>query len=455
MGWNGFTGSFKSPSACGSGTWSQTPCFSAGCVLPLGAVLSVARFCLWRNPQAFGRDKRPASIMQILHLSADYPDPLAPAKTSAIRRLLELVPEVDHDVYSLNRVGPTRGISALSFETRHRAVTYGAAPFGVLHRSFLHRLARWIISDIEDRGMRPSAIHAHKLSVEGLVGDEIAKQFRVPLIVSCQGNSDMKIIGAKPELRPVWRKIWQDADWVLPFAPWTQDSLQAVLGPREAPISVLPCPTEADYVLSPTITGPVVRTAFHLDHHVNKNARLIIEAASIARQTIPGLKLEVIGAGSPTAFADMQAIIGQQPSNTLLVGPILNTAIQQTLNQSACFVMPSQRESYGMVFAEALLAGCPVIHGSSNGISGYFQDTAFAQPVRQGGATALAEQIVGLIEDQKNVKANLAQAQRMGRLEILRRPAIAERYREALYTVTEPAPRQAGVGPAKKVIPVQ
>ena len=42
--------------------------------------------------------------MLILHLSADFPDPFVPGKTRAVSNLLDLVPEHDHEVYSLNRV---------------------------------------------------------------------------------------------------------------------------------------------------------------------------------------------------------------------------------------------------------------------------------------------------------------------------------------------------------------
>ena len=112
--------------------------------------------------------------MQIVHLSADFPDPFAPRKTNAVRGLLNLVDEFDHRVYSLNRISPTQGIHALTFDQHNRAVAYGAPPFGLFLRTFLNRLARWVTNDIEQRDLEPTAIHAHKLSIEAIVGDKIA-----------------------------------------------------------------------------------------------------------------------------------------------------------------------------------------------------------------------------------------------------------------------------------------
>jgi hypothetical protein len=34
--------------------------------------------------------------MRVLHISADFPDPLVPAKTRAIANLLDLAPEHEH-----------------------------------------------------------------------------------------------------------------------------------------------------------------------------------------------------------------------------------------------------------------------------------------------------------------------------------------------------------------------
>ena len=53
----------------------------------------------------------------ILHISADFPDPLQPNKTKAVSMLLDLTGErFRHHVYSLNRVGLGNGIAAVDFD---------------------------------------------------------------------------------------------------------------------------------------------------------------------------------------------------------------------------------------------------------------------------------------------------------------------------------------------------
>ena len=54
----------------------------------------------------------------VLHISADFPDPMAPAKTKAVANLLGLVGGFRHIVYSLNRLSWHRGVRALPFAER-------------------------------------------------------------------------------------------------------------------------------------------------------------------------------------------------------------------------------------------------------------------------------------------------------------------------------------------------
>ena len=73
---------------------------------------------------SFEGDSRP----RVLHLSADFPDPIEPAKTRVIRTLLELSREkFDHRVVSMNRVAPRLADLARSVTTGHLRID--SAPY--------------------------------------------------------------------------------------------------------------------------------------------------------------------------------------------------------------------------------------------------------------------------------------------------------------------------------------
>jgi len=371
--------------------------------------------------------------MRILHISADYPDPLAPAKTRAVANLLALVPEHAHRVWSINRVGWRHGIHALDFGEGHRAVAYGAPPRGVALATRLARLAGFIAEDAARAGFAPDLVHAHKLSVEGLAGAAVAAHFGVPLIVSSQGNTDLKILAARRDLIPRWRRVWRGAAWVLPFAPWTAAGLARLLGPREGPVTCLPCPTPEDRILPPRETPPLLRSAFHLAGHGNKNAAALMRAVAAAARLVPEIGLEIVGGGDPAAFARLSEIAAAtDPARIRLIGPRAHDAMPALFNASAGCPIPSRRESYGMALAEALMAGCPVLHTRGTAIDGYLPEGEVSLALDPGDADALAAGIERLAREAGAFKTRLAAMQASGGLAFMQRAMIAETYRAAL-----------------------
>ncbi|NJM34533.1 MAG: glycosyltransferase family 4 protein, partial [Rhodomicrobium sp.] len=157
----------------------------------------------------------------ILHISADFPDPIAPAKTKAVQWLLEAAPGFRHIVYSLNRASWRSGVVSVPFGDGHCALAYGAPPYGVGMAPRLSRLADFILADLEKRRLVPDLVHAHKFTVEGLIADRIGNKAQVPFIASLWGGTDCRIYTAKPNLRPAYRRIAHSAAALLPAAPWT------------------------------------------------------------------------------------------------------------------------------------------------------------------------------------------------------------------------------------------
>lgn len=379
--------------------------------------------------------------MRILHLSADYPDPLQPAKTRAVANLLPLVPEHEHLVYSLNRVDWRRGIAAIDFADAaggaHRAVAYGAPPAGLFLERFLNRLADWIVADLARRGLRPDAVHAHKLSVEGLAAARIAEALGAPLVVSVQANSDLKIVGVKRGLRQRYRALWREARVIFPFAPWAGKGLTALLGPREGPVRLLPCPAaRAETRLSPTAAGPVFVTAFHFRDWGNKNAEGLIRAVGLAAARVPGIRLRVVGGGDPAAFARLRGLADRHaPGRVIFEGAVPNEQVGALFNAACAFALVSHRESFGMVFSEALLAGAPCLIPAGTAIDGYFPDGEATLSAPSRDTPAIADGLVRLAREEAAFKERLARMQESGALAVMTRERIAETYRDGLRNV--------------------
>ncbi|MEM9062506.1 MAG: glycosyltransferase family 4 protein [Pseudomonadota bacterium] len=261
----------------------------------------------------------------------------------------------------------------------------------------------------------------------------IAEQMDVPYLLSIQGNTDLKILRMRPDLRSVFRRTWHGAAHVFPFAPWAGNAVSALLGKRSRPVTYLPCPGQSDRIYTPRITAPVVRTAFNLHDWKNKNVSALIKAIAIAAQDVPDIKLEVIGGGDADAFARLSALAERvAPRRVRFLGTVPNEHVQALLNASACFALPSHRESYGLVFAEALLSGAPCLIPKDRAIDGYFDDGSVLKTCLPRDVASIANGLVEILQNQRAFKERLEKLQRSGGLDHLRRNGIAQMYTSSL-----------------------
>lgn len=380
-------------------------------------------------------------MTMVVHVSADYPDAIQPAKTTAIAALVEGTRDrLQHRVYSLNRVmGRDALLQPGKLDILHddgelASCTYAGAPGALFLTRAMARVARSIAQDLDRLGVRPDFVHGHKLSFEGLAARELARIIECPYVLTLQGNTDQKLLQSRPDIRSAWRATWNDASHVFAFAPWIGKWCDGFLAHRPTPVEPLPCILASDQVIAPVSTPPIVRTAFRLDDWRNKNVEALIKASAKARRTISNLKLEIAGGGSREAELAVDQLIVKAGLNgsAKRVGALPPDQIQQWMNGAAVFALPSRRETFGMVFIEALLAGSPIIYPKGAAVDGYFPDMSFALSVDANDHEAIAVAICKML-DQGNVsKSDLAVWQKTDAARRFSKSAILTQYTKAL-----------------------
>lgn len=382
--------------------------------------------------------------MVMVHISADYPDAFASGKTRAITNLLALTEQrFDNLVYSLNRVAPTlRDLFAATDSRRRGAwvdvadrsggvttLRYVAPGKGVFLKTCLDKVADFIASDLDSKGIRPALLHGHKLTIEGIVVERLAARLRVPFVLSIQGNTDTKILAVRRDLIPLYRRIFHAAAAVFPFSPWALNAVEERLGRRTGRTVALPVPTSSDAIIAPQPAVPRLLSAFQLAHHRSKNAASLFEASRIIERQVPGYSLDILGEGSERVRQELEAQISRRGlSSVRLAGAVAHDRIQQAMNKAAGFVLVSHRETFGMVFVEALLAGCPVIYPKDRAIDGFFEGCDFAIPVSPGDQAAITSAMLHLIHNQDRLKKSLADWQASGAAARFQRHMIAAAY---------------------------
>ncbi len=378
----------------------------------------------------------------ILHISTDYPDVIAPGKTQAIARLVTgTAADFDHRVYSLNRVPMLGGgrvaapgtVSVADDDGQIASWRYAAPGRGLWLETAMRGVARAIVADCRARGVRPVLVHGHKLSMEGLVAADVAAALGIPYVLSLQGNTDQRILSVRRDMRRRFGAVYRGAAGIFPFAPWIERWCTRRLG-APAAVSLLPCVPLRDATLAPRAGPPRIISAFHLAHYRNKNAAGLIAGAARAMASVAGATLEIAGDGPDAATAAIDAMIARSGAGRAVarIGAVAPEGIQQWMNGAAVFVMPSFRESFGMVFVEALLAGCPIIYPENRSVAGYFDGAPFAVAVPPGDPAAIGAATAQMLADQPARKAALAAWQKTPAAHAFTRDAILERYRDGL-----------------------
>lgn len=111
-----------------------------------------------------------------------------------------------------------------------------------------------------------------------------------------------------------------------------------------------------------------------------------------------------------------------------LMGPRSQAELGSIMNGAAAFVMPSRRESFGLVFVEALFAGLPIIYPKGASVDGYFDSLPFAIKVNARSKHEIGQAICHAVAHQAQLKAALAKWQSDGGLAQFTRAEIARTY---------------------------
>lgn len=371
----------------------------------------------------------------ILHISNDYPDCFVPDKTKAVQRLVDGTPEFRHVVYSLNRINGLSGQVSCPFGEDRFAVAYRALPKGLLWESRLRDLAKWIEEDLKQRNIVPDLIEGHKFTVEGLIAQDLSKALGKPFICDIQGNTDVKILQIKKSLRARYRAIAAEVKLVFPYSVWPMPVFEKLTGLESSKCHILPVYPGFD-TLTPSAVSPLnnLVTVFHLDSWSRKNIVSVLAALKVVKNKIPDATLDIYGRGAPGTVLKIDRFIQEAglTGHARLMGPIPNNDLPKILGSYAGFMLPSKEETYGLVFAEALFSGLPVMFPKGWAIDGIFETSAIGYAADPLSVPDIANGIEFLLSQQAALKASIATMQSKGELNFVRQNSIIETYRHQI-----------------------
>jgi glycosyltransferase involved in cell wall biosynthesis len=125
----------------------------------------------------------------------------------------------------------------------------------------------------------------------------------------------------------------------------------------------------------------------------------LIEAVSVQKEFLPNICLHVIGEDRNQRALENQSLRFDVQNNIIFHGRKANEEVKRMMAGADIFAMPSLTEGFGLVYAEAMQAGIPVIATMEGGLKEVMKNKEEALFVKPGDPHELAAAIQSLVSD--------------------------------------------------------
>jgi glycosyltransferase involved in cell wall biosynthesis len=219
---------------------------------------------------------------------------------------------------------------------------------------------------------RPDVIHAHTAYPDGAAAAQVAGALGCPLVITEHSSGLPDLLG-DPAVRAAYVRALEAAARIIAVSEPMAMVLREIAPGIEERLRLVPNPVPLD-VFAPPAEGERRRPRELLWVGTRSEAKgtpLLLRAFAMVRQRHPGIALRMIGRERPAGFdARLQELVTELG----IVGavsfdpPADRQGVAEAMRQAGVFVHPSRGETFGMVAAEALASGLPVVATRSGGV---------------------------------------------------------------------------------------
>lgn len=221
---------------------------------------------------------------------------------------------------------------------------------------------------IED--FSPTIIHAHTIGLDSSIGMWLKSITGCPLIITTHG-SDL-IIPIREGKASQVRKNVIAADAIVCVSTILKKKLKDI-GVNTRTVVIFNGFTPISYLgirkkrHSVNQTGSLIK---------RKKTDVTIKAISLLEKKYPDIRLSIVGEGPERDNLELLCKELKLQDKVTFKGQLSNIEAQNEMMESQFFVMPSTGEGFGIVYLEAMSAGCITIGTKGEGIADVIQSGA-------------------------------------------------------------------------------
>ena len=322
--------------------------------------------------------------MNILHISNGYADSKVHCNLTKALDMLG----VRQTVYC--PVREERLLGKNQFEGKHISFVYRFCikPW----YKYVYQYKRWMLYHDMKRHIdikQFDVMHAATLFSDGGLALKAHKKFGTPYIVAVRGTDINLYIKKLRHTHSIGREIAVNASQIVFISKAEMDEF--VMSDFAKPIiskiqqKIVLRPNGIDDYWHQHITREK-RTGHDVlyvgDFSANKNVVRLAEAVLKLRQEegFEEVHLTIVGGekqgGARVNDGQTQLMIDKHPEAITALGKIYDKdKLKEVMQSCALFAMPSIRETFGLVYIEALTQNLPVVYSKGQGIDGLFDDS--------------------------------------------------------------------------------
>ncbi len=303
--------------------------------------------------------------MHILILPSWYPDENNPVKGCFFREQAEALARSGHRV----SVFPYYADAEKGVYTERREICAVMTEYAIHYKSLpLHmtyfRLLREMTALVRafPRNERPDVIHVHSFYA-ARYGAALKKLFHIPMVITEHATWFERRLLSEQKLRDI-KRDYAAADALIAVSSGLRDVI-APLYPRE--IRVVPNMVRELFFASCRRPGEKEPFRFVAVGSLDEKKGTDILLSAFAKVLAEGRKatLTLCGGGDPEKYRRQARELGISDS-VRFTGQIDREACAAILGESHAFVLPSRFETFGVVYAEAMARGLPIIMTKTN-----------------------------------------------------------------------------------------
>lgn len=269
-----------------------------------------------------------------------------------------VMPWCEPTVFYSRLAGTAPGLRQEKFEdlfTVHRFVKQQKKPNLIAK---LPAYKRWIKKSVMAANLlpKPDLIHAHGATLYGSLAVKLGRYWNVPVVISEHTGPFSTI--SKSSLKRRWAgKSMGSADLTLAVSAHLKNEILASgIAPKRVEVSGNPVDTN---LFVPGSGGKTIAFVSRLDEF--KGGLRTLKAFHQLLEAAPDWKLSIGGDGQELNAIEAYVQEHQLQSQVELLGRLTKPEIATLFQRSAFVVFPSRHESFGLIPAEAMSAGLPVI----------------------------------------------------------------------------------------------